>query len=141
MVPYEARPSTNLSYGYTDKRLDAMHYAVAYTDNREDEAQSFLELRAAEIAQKVGFPYFVFDTRGSTTLEQTNTDIAQNSLSRGSFTKNQNNTMPEEHPAQVTIYYNAWGEISLLTADQAQGNAKAIQVSQVLAQRGSNAHP
>jgi hypothetical protein len=46
-LSYQARPTDPMGFGYTDKKVDALHYSVASVDDREDQAQNFLELRAA----------------------------------------------------------------------------------------------
>src|SRR5262249_48136993 len=107
-------------------------------------AATFLELRAAQIAQAGGFHYFAFDNRGVKTMQRTqsNIEIQDQRLHHSSsgVSGNPQDWVPHSYPTKTVKYYDAWGQIVLLTDDQARGNAKAMQVSDVLA-RPAITHP
>ena len=133
------------SYGYAEAPKDALHYQVFYSDNREASAQNFLEVRAAQIARKAGFPYFVFDNRGTKIVTVTESDITLDEprhIGIGAHTPNNvNDWIPTHHAMAATKYYYASGDISLLTDAQAKANAKAIPVAEILARPGVTAAP
>ena len=141
-LPYQARPAGEVGYGYADNEIDALHYAIVYTDKNRARANDFLELRAAEIARDAGFAYFVFDKRGTgaaTKFErQFQTQQPDQSVRKG---QSANDYIPEAYSGAVTQYFYAGGDISLLTPEQARGNAKAIGVADVLAKTAPNRGP
>lgn len=54
--------------GYSNLQLDQTHYQVTYhgdSSTPRDTVEEFLLLRSAQVAQEAGYPYFVFDTRGT----------------------------------------------------------------------------
>jgi hypothetical protein len=138
-LPYQARTGNEPAYGYADGKIDALHYSIVYTDKDRDQADRFLEMRAAEIARNAGFAYFAFDKRGTGTVKKTEnqfqTEQPDQSVRRG---QTANDYIPEAYSGAVNMYFSAAGEISLLTAEQALGNPKAIEVRQVLAKMSAN---
>lgn len=142
--PFQAMKSTtDLGYGYKDTKIDASHYSVAYAGDREESAQNYLEERAAQIAAKAGFAYFSFNKRGVELLRRTDSDlVAPERLRRtDAGIGNVNDFLPDNQRRSITNFYYAWGEIALLSADQAKADPKALQVSAVLARPGAPTAP
>jgi len=137
--PYQARAAGTLSYGYADSKIDASHYAVLYTDSDAQRAENNMKLRAAQLAQAAGYSYFAFDTKGVATQRQTDTQFNLDQLSNANRrasdrgVNNLNDYMDPNAPTTQKLFYSAAGRISLLTPQQAQGNANAIAVAEVLA--------
>src|SRR5438874_13828002 len=79
-VPFQQRAEGAAAYGYSDAKLDATHYSVAYSDSNAKSADAFMELRAAQIAQGAGFRYFAFDKRGTALLRHTVSDLSSDAV-------------------------------------------------------------
>ena len=144
--PFQPRASGDAAaYGYSDARLDPAHYSVAYADTTARTADSFLELRAAQIAQGAGMHYFAFDKRGNTALRRTENsmEMPDDRLNRrgGGGSPLSKDWIPDSTPVRNTTYYLAWGQIALLTDSQGRDNPKALGVSEVLARPGATAAP
>ena len=73
--PFQKRDAGLADDGYSDVKLDAAHYSVSYSHRDAARAGSYLELRAAQIAQGAGFRWFAFDSRGDTVLSRTEYDL------------------------------------------------------------------
>jgi hypothetical protein len=146
-LPFQQRGAGLAAYGYSEVKRDALHYSVSYSDNNAKSAENFLELRAAQIAQAAGYRYFTFDNRGSNVVRRTESDINYNDVARqgmpagGSGARHTMDMVPQSVPVAVTRYYYAWGQVALLTDDEARGNARALQVSEVLARPGATLAP
>lgn len=66
--PYYGPMGPDHSTGYTDLQLDETHYQVTYhgdSSTPRDTVEQFLLLRSAQVAERAGYPYFMFDTRGT----------------------------------------------------------------------------
>ena len=142
-LPFQQGSGQATSYGYSDTRLDATHYSVAYADNNAVSANAFLELRAAQIAKGAGFSYFAFDKRGDAVLRQTENDLSSDGRVRAHDATgrpfNPMENVPTSNGIEITSYFYAVGQISLLTDDQARTNPKALRVNDVLARSGGTA--
>jgi hypothetical protein len=142
-LPFQARNSKDVaSYGYSDAKLDATHYTVAYTDKNAESAGAFLELRAAQIAQLEGFRYFAFDRREHAIVVRTVSDLSMDDVRLHGHDANGRpfnpmETVPGQISSERTAYYYAMGQIALLTDDQARGHADAMAVRDVLARAPS----
>jgi hypothetical protein len=144
VLPYQQRGPTAQSFGYSDGKMDALHYYVFYSDTNPDRAEKFMMLRAAQIAQGAGFAYYAFEKRGANSLKYTENDLEPKQFTgaaRSGRSSNVSDMIPEAYTLKVQMHFNAWGQISLLTPDQAKNNPQAKQVSDVLAQFGSNLQP
>ena len=137
-LPFQQGSGEGASYGYSDTRLDATHYSVAYADTNAASANQFLELRAAQIAKGAGYSYFAFDKRGDTvlrktsaTLDRDNTVLHAHDNTGRPFNPMEN--VPGSSGIEITSYFYAVGQISLLTDDQARANPAALKVNDVLA--------
>jgi hypothetical protein len=146
-LPFQALSNAALSsgrppYGYADSQVDAWKYAIIYTDSDKERAQSYLELRAAQIARDAGFPYFEFDNkiagavlRGAVHFGRKQFDQP---LMRGAV-QNPIDYIYAIRPDRVFQYFTAIGQISLLTAEQARGNHRAIEAAPLLARMAAPA--
>lgn len=136
-LPFQAMNfGSDISYGYKETKIDPAHYTVIYAGDREQLAQAYLERRAAQISRDAGFAYFAFDKRGIEVLKRSENDLVMRPnirTIRDQGAASVNDYIPETHQGKVTTYYYAWGQVALLSAAQAQGNAGALQVSAVLA--------
>lgn len=138
-LPFQPRSGSDVaSYGYSDTKLDATHYAVAYTDKNAERADAFLELRAAQIAQLAGFRYFAFDKRDHAVVVRTVSDLSMDDVRQhGHDTSgrpfNPMETVPGQVSSERTTYYYAMGHIALVTDDQARNHAGTMAVRDVLA--------
>jgi hypothetical protein len=66
-TPYTPRLDGQVT-GYTDRSLAENRYRVTFTGNSatpRETVESYLLLRAAEVAQAAGYNHFVFDTRNT----------------------------------------------------------------------------
>lgn len=143
-LPFQPRGGNDVaSYGYSDAKLDATHYMIAYTDKNADSAGAFLELRAAQIAQSAGFRYFAFDKRDHAIVVRTVSDLSMDDVRQhGHDTSGRPFNPMEMVPAQIsserTSYYYAVGQIALLTDDQARSHAGVLAVSDILARAATS---
>lgn len=141
-IPYQPRPRGTLATGYAETRKDAAHYAVVYSAADETQAQKYLELRAAQLAQASGYPYFRFENRGTRTLRVSDNEfqpqfgVFDHGTNRDGSAKDVMDYVPKTITVSVRKFYDAWGEVTLLTSDQARGLAGARQASDVLATQG-----
>ena len=146
-LPFQPRSGNDVaSYGYSDVRLDATHYAVAYTDKNAASAGAFLELRAAQIAQLAGFHYFAFDKRDNTVVVRTLSDLSMDDVRQHGHDAsgrpfNPMEMVPGQISSERTSYYYAVGRIALLTDEQARDHAGAMTVSDVLARAAASSAP
>jgi hypothetical protein len=120
--------------GYRDVRLDAGRYSVAYADRNQDTADAYLEMRAAEICRDAGFAYFAFEKRGRERFLRTENDLARPEYqrTRGAGIPVLDDLLPDVRPKSMVTTYLAWGEVRLLTAEQAQVRTDAIAVQALL---------
>jgi len=137
--PFQPRGNTLTGYGYSEVKTDPMHYSVSYSDTDPQTAQNRLELRAAQLAQGAGFHYFAFDGRDSTVVKHVESDLNYDMVPQHNTTSASRSVIlprdlvPTRDQVSTTSYYYAWGQVALLTDDQARANAKALPVDQVLA--------
>jgi hypothetical protein len=146
-LPFQPRSGSDVaSYGYSDTKLDATHYAIAYADKNAERAGAFLELRAAQIAQFAGFRYFAFEKRDHTVVVRTVSDLSMDDVRQHAHDAsgrpfNPMEMVPGQTSSERTIYYYATGHIAFLTDDQARGHAGAMAVSDVLARATTSPEP
>jgi hypothetical protein len=122
-TPYQARLEGQQT-GYTDRALTQNRYRVTFTGNSatpRETVESYLLLRAAEVARAAGSNNFVFDTRNT----------------RGGW------GYPYDPGMDVVVRtnYEAYAEIVLLTPDQAAKEPRAINANDVIAHIGPDAAP
>lgn len=133
--------------GYTDRALTQTRYRVTFTGNSvtpRETVETYLLLRAAEVARAAGYDSFIFDTRNT----RANT-IAQIVPGPGpgpgwgwpgwGWRRHWAFGFGYEPDVDVMTRtnYEAYAEIVLLTPDQAAQNPRAIKASEVIARLGS----
>ena len=138
-IPYQPRPKGTIETGYTDVRKDAAHYTIVYSAADEAQARKYLELRAAQLAQAGGYPYFRIDSSGTRTLRVNDNEFQpqfgayDHGTNRDGTAKDIMDYIPKTVTVTVKKFYDVWGEVTFLTGDQARGAPGAIQTSEVLA--------
>jgi len=120
--------------GYRDVRLDAGRYSVAYADRTGGAADSHLEMRAAEICRDAGFAYFAFDKRGRESFVRSENDLVrpESQRMRAAGIPRWEDVLPDVRPKAMITTYLAWGEVRLLTAEQAQGATQVLRAADIL---------
>src|SRR6476661_5264250 len=152
-TPYQPRLQGQ-DTGYTDRALTQNRYRVTFTGNSvtpRETVESYLLLRAAEVARAAGYTHFLFDTRNT----RANTSVQAVPYGppdpfwgggwgrRGGFGYWGGWGWPYE-PAQdivVRTNYQAYAEIVMLNADQASHEPRAINAAEVISRIGPEAAP
>lgn len=138
-VAFQPRPKGAVATGYVDVKKDATHYVVVYSAADEQKAKDFMLLRAAQIGQGAGFTHFVVTNSGTRTLRITQSEFLDNhgiyehGMDRSGRPLVPWDYIPQTIETGVQKFYDVWAEVNYLTADQARGQANAVEVSQVLA--------
>jgi hypothetical protein len=142
---YKAKPAENVAantpaFGYYDVKVDASHYSITYTANNPNQAQAYMRLRAAQVAQAAGFSYFTNEKQASAAQKVTDASFNANQItgagatSKGASSSQYNALYDNDtSPTSITMFYTSAAEIALLTPAQAQGNSAAVAVASVLA--------
>jgi hypothetical protein len=148
--------------GYTDRALTENRYRVTFTGNTvtpRETVESYLLLRAAEVARAAGYTSFVFDTR-NTKANHTVTAIPEgpNPYWRGGFGGwgrrggfgywggyggwgGYGFGYDPAVDVVVRTNYQAYAEIVLLTPEQAAKEPRALNAADVIAHIGPEAAP
>ena len=152
-TPYQPRLE-GAQTGYTDRALTQNRYRVTFTGNSvtpRETVESYLLLRAAEVARAAGYTHFLFDTRNT----RANTSVQAVPYGppdpfwgggwgrRGGFGYWGGWGWPYE-PAQdivIRTNYQAYAEIVLLTPEQAAKEPRALNAADVIAHIGPEAAP
>lgn len=133
--------------GYTDQQLTPKRYRVTFdggTGTTRENVENYLLRRASEVTEKAGYRYFKFDTRDThaETFYQT-TFMPSPAFGYGyapapyywsNFAFGP--SMVDGQSVPITRY-QAYSEIVMLTAAQAQNDPQAIDAQAVLARLGS----
>jgi hypothetical protein len=149
-TPYQPRLEGQAT-GYTDRALTHNRYRVTFTGNTvtpRETVESYLLLRAAEVARAAGFTHFMFDTRDT----RTNTSVQTiPSLGppdpfwgrRGGWGYWGGYGFAYDPAVDVVVRtnYEAYAEIVLLTPEQAAHEPKAINAAEVISRIGPEAAP
>jgi hypothetical protein len=152
-TPYQPRLQGQAT-GYTDRALTQNRYRVTFTGNSitpRETVESYLLLRAAEVARAAGYTHFLFDTRNT----QTRTSVQTIPYGppdplfgggwgrRGGFGYWGSFGWPYEPAVDVVVRtnYEAYAEIVLLTPEQAAHEARAINAAEVISRIGPEAAP
>jgi hypothetical protein len=148
-TPAAYQPRTpGSSTGYTDEQLAQNRWRVTFAGNsstRRETVESYLLLRAAEVALKSGYHWFVFDARDTAAQTTYQSDFVGwpgwrgygrywHSWPYGGWGGGMETSRP------ITAY-EAYAEIVLLTDDQAKTEARAIHAEDVLEHVGPTARP
>jgi hypothetical protein len=153
-TPYQPRLQGQ-DTGYTDRALTQNRYRVTFTGNSvtpRETVESYLLLRAAEVARAAGYTHFLFDTRNTQTRTSVQTVPYAGPIDpyfrggwgrRGGFGYWGGWGWPYE-PAQdivVRTNFEAYAEIVLLNADQASHEPRAMSAAEVISHIGPDAAP
>lgn len=129
--------------GYSDVQLAGNRYRVTFTGNsstRRESVEDYLLLRSAEVAQKAGYRWFLFDTRDTKSETTYHSDFTgwPGWPGRGWYWHNEPETQLDSFP---TTSYEAYAEIVLLSDDQAKSEPRAINAQEVIDHIGPQAKP
>ena len=157
-TPYAPREQ-GARTGYTDRALTQTRYRVTFTGNSatpRETVETYLLLRAAEVARAAGYDSFLFDTRN--TRAHTTAQVVPEpgpgwgggfGLGRGwgypGWGWRSHWAVGFGYQPDVDIVtrtnYEAYAEIVLLTPDQAAKEPRAVKASEVIARIGPDAAP
>ena len=150
-TPYQPRLEGQ-DTGYTDRALTQNRYRITFTGNSatpRETVESYLLLRAAEVARAAGYPSFMFDTRDT----RANTTVQTVPYGppppgpywgfRGGWGYWGGWGWPYDPAMDVVVRtnYEAYAEIVLLRPDQAAHEPRAINAADVIAHIGPEAAP
>lgn len=139
--------------GYTDRALTQNRYRVTFTGNSvtpRETVESFLLLRAAEVARAAGYTNFVFDTRNTSTRTSVQTipsfpapDPFYGGYGRRGFGYWGGWDFPYDPGVDVVVRtnYEAYAEIVLLNPEQAAKEPRALNAAEVITRIGPEAAP
>ena len=146
-TPYAPR-TQGARAGYTDRALTQTRYRVTFTGNSatpRETVETYLLLRAAEVARAAGYDSFLFDTRN--TKAHTVAQVVPEARGPG-WGRRLGLARPYwgagfGYDPDVDIVthtnYEAYAEIVLLTSDQAAKEPRAVKASEVIARIGPEA--
>jgi hypothetical protein len=147
-TPYAPRTSNDRT-GYTDRALTENRYRVTFTGNSitpRETVESYLLLRAAEVAKAAGYQFFVFDTRNTKarTTYQAVPDMAGPGPGWGyrhgfGYWGGYGWAYDPAVDIVTRTNYQAYAEIVLLTPDQARKETRAVRADEVIARIGPDA--
>ena len=143
--------------GYTDRALTQTRYRVTFTGNSatpRETVETYLLLRAAEVARAAGYDSFVFDTR-NTRAHTTATVVPEPGPWGGGWGGwgyggpgwgwRHRWAVGFGYQPDVDVItstnYEAYAEIVLLTPDQAAKEPRAVKASEVISRLGPDAAP
>jgi len=149
-TPYQPRLEGQAT-GYTDRELTYNRYRVTFTGNTvtsRETVESYLLLRAAEVARAAGFSHFMFDTRNT----QTSTRVEAVPYGpppppfwglRGRFGYWGGWGFAYDPAVDIVTRtnYQAYAEIVLLTPEQAAREPRSINAADVISHLGPEAAP
>lgn len=137
--------------GYTDRALTENRYRVTFTGNSatpRETVESYLLLRAAEVARAAGYQYFVFDTRN--TRAHTTYQVVPPMPGPDPFWGYRRGFgywggygFAYDPSMDIVTHTNfqAYAEIVLLTPDQAKAEPRSVRAEDVIAHIGPDAMP
>ncbi len=139
-TPYQPRLAGQTT-GYTDRALTQNRYRVTFTGNTatpRETVESYLLLRAAEVARAAGFTSFMFDTRDT----RTNTSVQAVPYlgppdpfwgRRGPWGYWGGYGFAYDPAVDVVVRtnYEAYAEVVLLTPEQAAREPRAVNAADV----------
>jgi hypothetical protein len=139
--------------GYTDRALAQNRYRVTFTGNTatpRETVETYLLLRAAEVARAAGATHFMFDTRNT----RANTSVQTVPYGPAAYDPFWGRPRfgygywggwgwPYDPMMDVVVRtnYEAYAEIVLLAADQAAKEPRALAAADVIARLGPDAAP
>lgn len=154
-TPYAPRLEGQAT-GYTDRALAQNRYRVTFTGNTatpRETVETYLLLRAAEVARAANSTHFMFDTRNTRANTSVQT-VPYGPAAYDPFWRPRYGVwggwggwggwgFPYEPMQDVVVRtnYEAYAEIVLLTADQAAKEPRALAAADVIARLGPDAVP
>ena len=149
-TPYQPRLEGQQT-GYTDRALTHNRYRITFTGNTatpRETVESYLLLRAAEVARAAGFTHFIFDTRNT----QANTTVQAVPYMpppdpfwgrRGGWGYWGGYGFAYDPAVDIVTRtnYQAYAEIVLLTPEQAAREPRSINAADVISHLGPEAAP
>lgn len=134
--PYFGPIGNGHDTGYSDQQIDQTHFRVTYQGNSQttrDTVETFLLLRAAQVAAQAGYPSFMFDTRDTKAKTYYFTTFTGWPGWRGYGWYGWDGApFDEESESRPVTRYEAYAEIVLLTADQAAKDPRALNAQSVI---------
>ena len=145
-TPYAPR-TQGARAGYTDRALTQTRYRVTFTGNSatpRETVETYLLLRAAEVARAAGYDSFLFDTRNTKahTVAQVVPEARGPGWGRGwGWRGYWGAGFGYDPDVDIVTHtnYEAYAEIVLLTSDQAAKEPRAVKASEVIARIGPEA--
>jgi hypothetical protein len=131
--------------GFTDRALAKNRYRVTFTGNSatpRETVESYLLLRAAEVARAAGYNQFIFDTRNTRAITSVQTVPAFEPVDpfwgrRGGYGYWGGYDYGFGYDPNVDVVvrtnFDAYAEIALLTPEQAAKEPRALIASDVIA--------
>jgi hypothetical protein len=130
--------------GYSDQQLAANRFRVGFTGNsttRREAVEDYLLRRAAEVTQKAGYRWFVFDTRDTKAQTAYQSDFT-GWPGHGWYRHGWPGWgLPSDGLARPITSYEAYAEIVLLNDDQAKNEPRAMRADDVLSHLGPPSAP
>lgn len=142
-TPYAPRTADS-STGYTDQQLAANRYRITFTGNSvtsRETVENYLLLHSAEVTERAGYPYFVFDTRNTAANTTYYSDYYSSFPTFVGFHRFHHGFhsfafFPEpfgyEGYSRPITRYQAYAEIVLLSPEQAKSESRALSARDVI---------
>ena len=132
--------------GYSDEQLAGNRYRVTFTGNsatRRERVEDYLLLRSAEVAQKAGYRWFLFDTRDTKSETTYHSDFTgwPGWPGHGWYWHSWPYGPDPSFDSRPVTSYEAYAEIVLLTDDQAKSEPRAVNAQEVIGHIGPQAKP
>ena len=149
-APFAPRVAGQMT-GYTDRQLAPNRWRVTFTGNSvtpRETVESYLLLRAAEVARAANYSYFMFDTRN--TKANHSYEAVPFGPGPGAYWGRRGGfgywgglgfAYDPMQDVVVRTNYEAYAEIVLLTPEQAAKEPRAINASDVISHIGPQAAP
>ena len=141
--PYFGPAGPGHPTGYTDQQIDQNRFRVSYQGSSSTPrvtVENFLLLRAAQVAQQAGYPYFVFDTRDTKTKTTYFSTFAGwpgwGGYGRYGWYGWDAPPFDGDTETRPITRYEAYAEIVLLTEAQGHGDPHALDAKSVIAHLG-----
>jgi hypothetical protein len=145
--PYFGPAGPDHPTGYTDQQIDQNRFRVSYSGSSSTPrvtVENFLLLRAAEVAQQAGYPYFAFDTRDTKTKTSYFSTFTGwpgwGGYGRYGWSGWGSPSFGDSETRPITRY-EAYAEIILLTDAQGKADPHALDAKSVIAHLGPLAAP
>lgn len=133
---YAPRPELGAP-GYSDEQITANRYRVTFTGNSatpRETVEKYLLLHAAEVTERAGYRYFIFDTRDTKAHTTYHSDVDPWAGGFGWYWHRWPYGDPFGPHIETTssTRYDAYAEIVLLSDEQAKNEPRAIDAKDVI---------